>query len=376
MNRNFTFIYNLALVLVVVAGTFSVMRLVRRKKRTHYNLEFKEKNNILPVAIIGSGPAGLSSALYVSRGNVFTTVFQGSKPGGQLTGTSYVENWPGIQKMMGAEIINMLKEQAASFGATFSNDIVEKVDFSSWPYKLTTDSGKEIYALAVIIATGASPKKLNIEGEQEYWGKGVTTCAICDAPYHKGGQVVVIGGGDSAAEEALQLALYAKKVTMLVRGQTMRASASMQEKLKQYQNIEIMYNVGVNKILGDGAAVNSIEIIDNKTKQISKMPIGGVFLAIGHDPNTEIFKNFLKVDSTGYLIVKHPTQETSKHGVYAAGDVVDNRYRQAGVAAGDGIKAALDALEFLRMIGFSEKESENLKSKFFDPRRRACANRS
>lgn len=320
------------------------------------------KNNVYPLVIIGSGPAGLSAAVYGARQKIKTLVIEGGKPGGLLTETSYVENMPGFKSILGKDLINEIKEQALHFGATFINDIVEKVDVCHWPYSIETEDGKKIYALSIIVSTGASPRKLGIVGEDDYWGKGVTTCAICDAPFYKGKDVVVIGGGDSAVEEAMQLAPYAKQVTILVRKPTMRATASMQELLKGYANIAIRYNVEPKKIVGNDEQVTGIELLDSNSNQTEIMPIDGVFLAIGHLPNTALFKETLDLDANGYITLKGRSQETSVQGVFAAGDVEDHRYRQAGVAAGSGIKAALDVGAFLNEIGFNDAFAAQLQT--------------
>jgi thioredoxin reductase (NADPH) len=330
-----------------------------------------DKKNIVPVAVIGSGPAGLSAALYTARASLYTVVFQGKTPGGQLTGTTYVENWPGTPKLLGSQLIDINRKQAEKFGAIMVNDTIESVDFSSWPYALKTEDGQQLYALAVIIATGANPRLLNdtkpVRGEKEYWGYGVTTCAVCDAPFYKDKKVVVIGGGDSAAEEAMLLSSYAKEVTMLVRGAFMRAAPAMRDRLKTNKKIKILYNTEVGEILGDGKTVNGIELINNKENTRTKLPIDGVFLAIGHKPNTEIFKNYISTDDQGYIILKDRSQATSLSGVFAAGDVTDKVYRQAGVAAGDGIKAALDAYNFLLEQGFTDTVARQIEKSYYDP---------
>lgn len=328
--------------------------------------------NVMPLVIIGSGPAALNAAMYGARARIDTLIIQGNKPGGALTETSYIENWPGRAKILGSQLMLELTQQAQSFGVNFLRDTVDSVDFSVWPFELHTQGNKTIRALSVIISTGSTPKSLGIVGEREYWGKGVTTCAICDAPFHKDHDVVVVGGGDSAVEEAMQLAPYAKTVTILVRKDHLRAAESMQERLHEYANIFTVYNVEVQKIEGDGSHVTSVQLLDNKIGKISTKQVQGVFLAIGHDPNTELFKKDLETDAQGYLKITGRTQQTSKKGVFAAGDVEDNRYRQAGVAAGNGIKAALDAIAFLQEHGFSTSLATVLaKNRFIDTQERA-----
>ncbi len=316
--------------------------------------------NLVPVAIIGSGPAGLSAALYAARMNYYTVVFKGSMPGGQLTQTTYVENWPGVGTMLGPDIMKKLERQALNFGVQFVPEGIEKADLTTWPYRLWTEDGNEVKALSIIISTGSKPKRLNIEGETKFWGKGVTTCAVCDAPFYKDKNVVVVGGGDSAAEEAMELAAVAKSVVMLVRGKALRASAIMQDRIKGYPNIAVRYDTQVKEILGD-EHVTGVLLSDG-----ARLAIDGVFLAIGHIPNTEIFKPFITCDEQGYIQLKHPLQHTSKEGIFAAGDVADYRYRQAGIASGDGIKAALDAAGFLRDLGFNEVVAKQWEHEYFD----------
>lgn len=356
---------------IICAFGFSYYLRVSKQKTghsTHFKVDLSEHKNIVPVAIIGSGPAGLSAALYIARGNVYSVVFQGATPGGQLTKTSYIENWPGVKKIMGTDVIKILQSQAEEFGAHITPEVIKEVNLASWPYKLKTEDGKEITALSIIVSTGASPKKLGVQGEEQYWGKGVTTCAICDAPYHKDDDVVVVGGGDSAVEEALQLSGYAKSITLLVRSDKMRAAPAMIEKLKAYPHIIIKYNSKISKILGgSNGHVNAVELENTVDNSKSELKVGGVFLAIGHEPNTAIFNGQIKSDSNGYILVKSPTQETNIEGVFAAGDVSDNRYRQAGVAAGDGIKAALDALAFLRDIEVIEKQGSIIVKNIYEP---------
>lgn len=350
--------------LVLSIGTYFYMKHVTPRGTPAFKIEhIFDKENLVPVAIIGSGPAGLSAALYGARSGFYSVVFEGPKPGGQLMGTSFVENWPGLPKKMGSELIRSLREQAQEFGAEFVTDTIKKVDISSWPYTLTTESGTEIHALSVIIASGASAKMLGIPGEQEYfgWDKGVSTCAICDAPFYKEKEVLVIGGGDSAAEEAMQLAPYAQKVTVIVRRDVMRASAVMQERLRAYENIAIQFKTIPIEIKGDGKhAKELVAKIDGKQTSI---PLDGVFLAVGHEPNSSVVKGLVRMDADGFILLQEGRQETSVPGIFAAGDVADKRYRQAGVSSGDGIKAALDAVDFLRMVGYNDAVAVKVESK-------------
>lgn len=323
------------------------------------------KKNIVPIAIIGSGPAGLTAALYGGRAKIHTVVFTGDEPGGQLIGTTDVQNWPAIEKMWGHEIMTCLQKQVRHFGAEIIEDSVVELDLSSWPYRLHTGQDLDIYALTVIIATGARPKKLHIPGEAMYWGRGVSVCALCDAPCFEGKNVIVIGGGDSAVEEALQLAPYAKSVTVLVRSNSMRAAPTMQERLAGFGNIAIEYNVQVEEIVGDDEGVTGVKLVDTNTHERFFKHVDGVFVAIGHSPNTELVKEQLSLDDHGHIVVAPGSQATNKPGVFVAGEVHDAKYRQACVACGYGAMAALDAIEFLRDHNFNEKTEGLLQSRYF-----------
>ncbi len=341
--------------------------LIKNSYDINFDLVFKKKN-VVPFLVLGSGPASLAAALYGARTKVYTVVLKGNQPGGALTGTSYIENWPAIRKIRGTEVVQDFEDQAAQFGAVMIGDVAKSVDFSQWPFKVETEEGLELYAMSLFIGTGATPRRLNIPGENEYWGKGVTTCAICDAPYHKGNEVVVVGGGDSAVEEALELSPYVKKVFVLVRTDKMRASPTMLEKMKQCTNIEVVYNTTVSQVYGDGAHVTAIDIQDTQTHKVVKWDtIKGLFLAIGHSPNTALFdKNRLAIDNYGYVKLIGRTQATTIPGVFCAGDVSDPRYRQAGVAAGDGIKAGLDAVWWLMEQGYNKNFADKLDPYMFD----------
>ncbi len=325
--------------------------------------QFTKKKKLIDMAVIGSGPAGWSAALYGARLGNYTVVISGSLPGGQLTKTSYIENWPGFERIKGGEVMDQLAAQAKTHGAEELKDTVTAVDLTSWPYALKTEGGHTLYAATLVVATGSSPRLLNIPGEQEFWGKGVSTCAICDAPFYKNKTAVVVGGGDSAAEEALQLAVYAKKVNLLVRKNTMRASHVMQQRLAGTPNIKIMYEVEPERVTGV-ETVKAVELRNKKTNELTVMPTDGFFIAIGHLPNTDLFKGAHNLlEPNGYVKVRPYTQETSIPGVFAAGDVEDERYRQAGVAAGHGIAAGIDADRFLREVGLTSKVREELKRK-------------
>jgi len=323
-------------------------------------------NKIVPIAVIGSGPAGRSAALYASRLNFHVVCFEGKEPGGQLMGTSEVENWPGIKRDLGPQIMERLKYQASEFGALFATTSVVRVDNTQWPFLLELEDGEKIYALSVIIATGSTPKRLSIPGEQEYWGKGVATCAVCDAAFHANEAVIVVGGGDAAVEETLQLAAYARSITVLVRGDHMRASHAMQDRLRAYPQVSIKYHTQLKEIMGDSKHVTGVKIISPEGE--SEMPIHGVFLAIGHTPNSKIVEHIVQCNKLGYIERPLPhRQATSEPGIFVAGDVADHLYRQAGVASGNGIMSALDAVEFLRNCHLGDAELARFEKYFYDP---------
>jgi thioredoxin reductase (NADPH) len=324
-------------------------------------------DNVIDMAVIGSGPAGLTACVYGCRGGRHVVCFEGAEPGGLLTKTAYVENWPGEKAILGADIVGHIHDQAADLGALFVPDIIERIDFSTYPYRLETEEGLVVHAFSVIITTGATPKKLGIPGEEQYWGQGVTTCAICDAPFYKGKDVVVVGGGDSAVEEAIQLTPHARSITIMVRGEAMRAAARMQAHLKEYPTITVRYNVSIQEILGNGVTVTGIVVRDNLTGATAPEPIDGVFLAIGHEPNVWMLEDQVALTKTGHIALMGRTQKTSVPGVFAAGDVADADYRQAGVAAGDGIKAALEADRFLAAQGYSQAVAREFDGVRFYP---------
>lgn len=369
MNSSFKLVIGAAFTISLLIFYYSAQKKEHAFVQKSFPLDLAKlalEKNIIPIAIIGSGCAGLSAALYGARASLYTVVFQGSQPGGQLTTTSYVENWPGTPKSLGTTLINQTRKQAEQFGAVMINQTIEKVDFSSWPFTLWTEDGSMIKALSVIIATGSNPKILGVPGEQAYWGKGVTTCAICDAPYYKNRNVIVVGGGDSAVEEAVLLSSFAKEITVLVRGDHMRAAPTQQERFKQYPHIKVLYNTHVTKIIGNDKELTQVELLNTKTKARSVMPVDGLFLAIGHQPNSKIFKDYLALDSHGYIKLAPRNQQTSIKGVFAAGDISDPDFKQAGVAAGDGIKAALGAVNFLRDHGFTDSFAKTIEKNYFE----------
>lgn len=316
--------------------------------------------HIIPAVVIGSGPAGSGAALYLARQAIDVVVFEGRQPGGQLTKTTHVENWPGTVSIMGPQLVENLKHHAEQAGAFYSPDSVIRVDLNVWPFVIETEEGLTVRAYTVVVATGSYPRRLNISGEEEYWGRGVSSCALCDAAFFKNKQVVVVGGGDSAFEEGLQLSPYADHVTILVRGAQARATARMQERVTQFKNISIEYNRGITEIAGDGEKVTHIVVENTQTHQAEKRPIDGVFLAIGHVPNSELFAPYLALEKSGHIIAYNRTQHTSRPGVFVAGDVADHVYMQAGKAAGDGTAAGIDAARFLLSAGYSPEIAKKL----------------
>ena len=300
--------------------------------------------------IIGSGPAGYTAAIYASRANMKPVLYQGNEPGGQLTTTNDVENFPGYPNgITGPEMMNELKKQAQRFGTDIRNGWITKVDFSGKKHKVWINDNKILTCDTVIISTGASAKYLGIESEQKYLklGGGVSACAVCDGFFYKNQEVVVVGGGDSACEEAHYLSKLCKKVTMLIRKNNFRASKIMIDRVKKTKNIEILFNTETLEVLGDESLVTGVKIKNNSTKEISKIQATGFFLAIGHQPNTDIFKKYLNLDKTGYIINELGSTKTNVPGVFVSGDASDNVYRQAVTAAGTGCMAELDAEKYL-----------------------------
>ncbi len=298
--------------------------------------------------IIGSGPAGYTAAIYAARADLKPVMYTGMVPGGQLTQTTDVENFPGYADgVMGPEMMEDFRKQAERFGTDIRFGYVSKVDFSSTPHQITIDEGKTVTADTVIIATGASAKWLGLESEQKYNGFGVSACAVCDGFFFKGQDVAIVGAGDTAAEEATYLAKLCKKVYMLVRRDEFRASKAMQTRVLNTPNIEIHYNTDTEEIVGDGKNVTGVRVQNNKTGEIKVLNVSGFFVAIGHNPNTEIFKGILDMDETGYLITKSDSTKTNIEGVFACGDAQDKLWRQAVTAAGTGCIAALEAERYL-----------------------------
>lgn len=301
--------------------------------------------------IIGSGPAGYTAAIYAARAEMKPVMYQGMQPGGQLTTTNEVENFPGYPEgISGPEMMVQLQAQATRFEADIRFGFITKVDFSGPIHICWTDTGHEIHAETVIISTGASAKYLGLESEQKYLelGGGVSACAVCDGFFYRGQETVIVGAGDSACEEAHYLSKLCSKVTMLVRKDDFRASKIMAERVKNTPNIEILFNTNTLEVLGDGQGVTGAKVKNSVTGEEKIVPCTGFFVAIGHTPNTEIFKEYIDLDETGYIQYAQPgTSLTNVEGVFVAGDAADKRYRQAITAAGTGCMAALDAEKYL-----------------------------
>lgn len=301
--------------------------------------------------IIGSGPAGYTAAIYAARANMKPVLYQGIQPGGQLTITTEVENYPGYADgIQGPEMMIDFEKQAKRMGADIRYGLATKVDFSSMPYKIWIDEEKLIEANAVIIATGASAKWLGLESEQRLNGFGVSACAVCDGFFFRGKEVAIVGAGDTAAEEALYLSKLCTTVHMIVRRDEMRASKVMQDRVKNTPNIKIYWNSETDEVIGD-KTVSAVRIKNNKTGEKTEVPVNGFFVAIGHQPNSDIFKEWIDMDEAGYIKTIPGTSRTNVEGVFAAGDVQDKIYRQAVTAAGSGCMAALDAERYLSAKG-------------------------
>ncbi|MCB9227954.1 MAG: thioredoxin-disulfide reductase [Chitinophagales bacterium] len=303
-----------------------------------------EKHNVI---IVGSGPAGYTAAIYAARANMNPIMYMGLEPGGQLMQTTDVENYPGYPEgIMGPQMMNEFKAQAERFGTDIRYGMVTDVDFSKRPFTLTVDDETQVQAETVILATGASAKWIGLESEQRLNGRGVSACAVCDGFFYRGKDVAIVGAGDTAAEEALYLSKLCNVVHMFIRRDEMRASKIMQERVLKAKNIKIYWNTETDEVLGKDE-VEGVRIVNNKTGEKQEIPIHGFFVAIGHKPNSDVFKKYLETDEVGYVITKPKSTETNVEGVYACGDLQDSLFRQAVTAAGTGCMAALEAERFL-----------------------------
>lgn len=300
------------------------------------------------VLIIGSGPAGYTAAIYAARAGLTPVLYTGGQPGGQLTTTNDVENFPGYPEgINGPQMMMDLQKQAERFGTKVNYGLITSVDFSTYPLKVTVDEKNTLLAETVIVATGASAKYLGIPSEEKYANRGVSACAVCDGYFYRGKEVAVVGAGDSAAEESTYLSKLCTKVHLIVRRDEMRASKIMQQRVLSTPNIVIHWNTETDEILGDDNGVNGVRLLNRKTGEKKVIPVQGFFLAIGHKPNTDVFNGQLTMDESGYIKVIPGTTKTNVEGVFAVGDVADRVYRQAITAAGSGCMGALDAEKFL-----------------------------
>ena len=302
------------------------------------------------VVIIGAGPAGYTAAIYTARADLEPVMFEGMQPGGQLMTTTDVENFPGFPKgVTGPELMMQMREQAERFGTRMVPAMIDKVDFSARPFKIWAEDGTEMSADTVIISTGATARYLGARHEEKYHGKGVSACATCDGAFFRDLNIMVVGGGDSAMEEAMFLTKFAKKVTIIHRRDELRASKIMQKRALDNPKIEVMWNSTIDEYRGEDM-LSSVVIKDTVTGETREVPTEGVFMGIGHTPNTMIFKDQLELDNAGYIITKPDVTETSIPGVFACGDVQDSKYRQAITAAGSGCQAALDVEHYLASL--------------------------
>ena len=300
--------------------------------------------------IVGGGPAGYTAAIYASRADIAPVVYEGIQPGGQLTTTTDIENYPGFENgISGQQLVDTMRAQAVRLGADVRTGTITSADLSERPFKIVVDGGKEIEAETLIIATGATAKYLGLPSEIKYRGLGVSACATCDGFFYRKKTVAVVGGGDTACEEATYLAGICKKVYMIVRRDVLRASEAMQERVRNTENIEVLWNCNTQEVLGDEYGVTGARLV-RKDGEVFDIAVDGFFLAIGHHPNSDLFKEWIEVDKEGYIVTDGKTSKTNVPGVFAAGDVQDPLYRQAITAAASGCRAALDAEKFLKML--------------------------
>jgi thioredoxin reductase (NADPH) len=307
------------------------------------------RSQLEALIILGGGPAGLTAAIYASRSGISPLVVEGKQPGGQLMGTSFIENWPGSKKILGPQLMIDMRSHAEGLGARFLSEDIKRVDFYQQPFTVFTEKEESIRAESVIIATGSNPKRLKCPGEDTYWGKGVTTCAVCDGAFYRDGKVIVIGGGDTAMEDASFMANFTKTITVVHILDKLTASTVMQKRVLENPNTSIIYNSTVTAFEGNGSRLTHAVVTNQRTGESFKMACDVAFVAIGLLPNTAPFKGQIDLEPNGYIITKNHTR-TSVNGVFAAGDVADYVYRQAITSAGAGCMAALDADRFLKGI--------------------------
>jgi len=347
-----SFLFSFLFVLPLI-GTFN-----DNEKELARKNETVETGSTVDIVIVGSGPAGLSAAIQGARSGFKTLVIEGSNPGGQLMLTTDIENFPGYSSnILGPDLISELRQQAKNFGSVFIRDSVSQINFSSLPYKVHTQGGDVFYAKSLIIATGVSSERLGLQGEDEYYGKGVSYDAISDCGLCKDRDVVIIGGGDSAIEYAAQVSPYAKKITVLVRSKKMRAALSSQENLKLLSNVFIKYNYLVKDIIGNKTHVTAVKVEDGISGKTYKLKTSNIFIAIGNEPNTGFLGESVDLNKNGYITLKGATQETSLPGVFAAGDVTADKVHLAPVAAGCGTQAGFEAVKFL-LNNLDEEENK------------------
>lgn len=358
------------LVLLAISAQLLHTQLEARIEQTQIKKLLSGKENLAYAVIIGSGPAGYAASIPLSRAGYQPIIFQGPKPGGELMDAAVVENWPAVTKESGAANMNKLEKQAVQFGALLDSASITDIDFTTWPYKLTTNADSTVYALTVIIATGASQKKLGIENEDIYWGQGLFSCGICDAAFTQDRDAVVIGGGDIAIQRALQIAPRAKSVTLVIPGNRLTATESMQKKIRPLNHVHVLRNKVVKKLEGDGTNITHIELEDLVTGEKSQLATQAIFLSTGLTPNAELFKNKLELDGHGCIKLKDGrTQETAIECVMAAGTVSESelRYRQVATVIGEGTKAGIDALRNLAERGFDGPLKDTLKGRVYKP---------
>ncbi len=310
-------------------------------------VDYMEKIKCL---IVGGGPAGYTAAIYASRADISPVLYEGLQPGGQLTTTTDIENYPGFENgIAGQQLVDTMKAQAVRLGTDMRTGTITSADLSERPFRIVVDGDKEIEAETLIIATGATAKYLGLESEIKYRGLGVSACATCDGFFYRKKTVAVVGGGDTACEEATYLAGICKKVYMIVRRDVLRASEAMQERVRNTENIEILWNCNTQEVLGDEYGVTGARLV-RKNGEVFDIAVDGFFLAIGHHPNSDLFREWVEVDRDGYIVTDGKTSKTNVPGVFAAGDVQDPLYRQAITAAASGCRATLDAEKFLKML--------------------------